>query len=274
MLRTMMMAGLACGLLVALCFGPGQRLLAVQADAAGDAADDAGGDKPKREVDLKVISDPSHEKMNLKAPKTYEVLFETTAGEFTIVVTRAWAPIGADRFYSLVKNGYYDGNRFFRVVPGFVAQFGLHGEASVNQAWKDPKNADAANLKDDPVVKSNTEGMITFANAGPDTRSTQLFINFGENKNLDRMGFAPFGEVKGEGMKVVKKIYSGYGEGPPTLQRAIIKHGDMVLEKVFPKMDKIISATVVVEGEPADEDEGEAKESKEAEDAVEPETSE
>ncbi len=216
-------------------------------------------DQPKREVDLKLIADPSHKDMNQTAPEKYQVLFHTTAGDFTVDVTRSWAPNGADRFYSLVKNGYYDGNRFFRVVPGFVVQWGLHGSKDVNLAWMDPKNEKAANIKDDPVKESNTRGRITFANAGPDTRSTQLFINLGNNDRLDDPAkmrgavFAPFGEVTGEGMKIVDKLYNGYGEPPANLQGAIIENGNAILDEYFPKLDGIITATIVEKQAAAEE---------------------
>lgn len=213
--------------------------------AADDPAGEGGDAKPERKVDLEVIADPSHEKMNLTAPDEFEVLFHTTAGDFTIAVTRDWAPIGADRFYSLVKNGYYDGNRFFRVVPGFVVQWGLHGNKDVNQAWYDPANREAAQIKDDTVKKSNTKGRIVFATSGKDSRTTQLFINLGNNARLDDMGFAPFGEVKGEGMKVVGELYDGYGEPPGAIQPAIVENGNKVLDDFYPKLDAIITATVV-----------------------------
>lgn len=217
----------------------------VQAEDAPKAAEAAEAEKPEREVDLELISDPAHEKMNLTAPDAYEVLFKTTAGEFTIEVTRDWAPIGADRFYSLVKNGYYDGNRFFRVVPGFVVQWGLHGDKAVNRAWYDPANREAVNINDDPVKKSNTKGRIVFATSGKDSRTTQLFINFGDNSRLDGMGFSPFGEVKGDGMKVVEKLHDGYGEPPRGVQGAIVEHGNKILDDFFPKLDSIITATVI-----------------------------
>lgn len=229
-------------LLLLACFAIALTPLMLAEDADGKAKTD---DKPAREVDLKVIADPAHEKMNLTAPDTYEVLFHTTAGDFTVAVTRAWAPIGADRFYSLVKNGYYDGNRFFRVVPNFVVQWGIHGDPVVNKAWYDPKNRPDVNIKDDPVKKSNTKGRIVFANAGPDTRTTQLFINFGDNSRLDKMGFAPFGEVKGEGMKIVNKLFKGYGEPPRGIQPALVEKGNAVLDEFFPKLDGIITATII-----------------------------
>jgi len=199
----------------------------------------------EREVDLDLISDPANEKMKLTAPDTYEALFHTTAGDFTVKVTRAWAPVGADRFYSLVKNGYYDGNRFFRVVPGFVVQWGIHGNKKVNAAWYDPKNREHTQIKDDKVVQSNTRGKIVFATSGPDSRTTQLFINFDDNSNLDKMGFAPFGEITAEDMKIVDKIYSGYGEPPRDLQPILAQNGNAVLDEYFPKMDGIITATIV-----------------------------
>ncbi|MEO0476157.1 MAG: peptidylprolyl isomerase [Planctomycetota bacterium] len=219
----------------------------------GVAEDEAGGEDeaPAREVDLKVIGDPSHENMNLTAPDTYQALFKTTQGEFAVKVTRDWAPNGADRFYSLVKNGYYDGNRFFRVVEDFVVQWGIHGDAEVNKAWYDPKNDDAVNLKDDKRKKSNTVGRIVFANAGPNTRSTQLFINLKDNKFLDDEKamrgsvFAPFGEIDAKGMQVVKKLYKDYGEPPPQLQALLAERGNAILDEYFPKMDGIVSATIV-----------------------------
>ena len=217
-------------------------------------ADDHAGDKPKdateSKADVEVIADPSHEKMNLTAPDSFKALFKTTQGEFTIEVDRSWAPNGADRFYSLVKNGYYDGTRFFRVVEDFVVQWGIHGNPKVNEAWYDDKNKAAVNLKDDKRKKSNATGTVVFANAGPNTRSTQLFINLGDNDFLDneaRVGsiFAPFGKVDAEGMKVVKKLYAGYGEPPRQLQGLLAEKGNAVLDEYFPKMDAIETATIV-----------------------------
>ncbi|MBX2852824.1 MAG: peptidylprolyl isomerase [Phycisphaeraceae bacterium] len=231
-----------------------------QGVADDEQAGEDGGATPAREVDLKVISDPSHKKMNLTAPDSYKALFKTTQGEFTIKVTREWAPNGADRFYSLVKNGYYDGTRFFRVVEDFVVQWGIHGDPGVNKAWYDPKNEAVVNLKDDKRKKSNKAGTVTFANAGPNTRSTQLFVNLGDNDFLDneaRVGsiFAPFGEIDEAGMKVVRKLYKGYGEPPRQLQGMLAEQGNAVLDEYFPKMDGIKSATIVEDK--AKEDAGE-----------------
>ena len=152
---------------------------------------------------------------NLKeqAPAEYDAKFVTTKGDFTIHVTRAWAPLGADRFYNLVKNGFYTDAHFFRVLPGFVVQFGLNADPKVSGVWRN------SNFKDDPVTQSNKPGSVPFATAGRDTRTTQVFINLGNNSNLDSMGFAPFGLVT-DGMDVVKKLHSGYGEGAPKRARA------------------------------------------------------
>ena len=176
-----------------------------------------------------------------KAPDTYDVKVATTAGEFTIRVTRAWAPLGADRFYNLVRHGFFDGASFFRVVPGFVVQFGLSAYPEVSRVWSQ------ANIKDDPVVQSNHKGYVTFATAGPNTRTTQIFINLGGNEALDRMGFAAFGMVS-DGMEVVQKLYSGYGEGAPQgrgpSQDLIQNRGRAYLEQGFPKLDSIKTAVV------------------------------
>src|SRR5258706_13546803 len=141
-----------------------------------------------------------------KAPEQYKVKFVTTHGEFTLVVTRAWAPLGADRFYNLVKHHFYDKGSVFRVVPGFVAQFGISAYPAVTTAWK------GTDIKDDPVTQTNKKGYITFATAGPNTRTTQVFINLVDNARLDRMGFAPFGAVQVAGSKVVEMFYDQYGD--------------------------------------------------------------
>jgi peptidyl-prolyl cis-trans isomerase A (cyclophilin A) len=176
------------------------------------------------------------------APDVFKVQFDTSKGPFVVEVTRAWAPKGADRFYNLVKNGYYDDVRFFRVVSGFMAQFGLHGDPAVNAAWKD------ASIADDPVAGSNTRGMVSFAMAGPNSRTTQLFINYVDNVRLDRMGFAPFGRVI-EGMEVVDALHSGYGEGAPRgrgpSQDRIGSEGNAYLAADFPELDFIKTAKLV-----------------------------
>jgi peptidyl-prolyl cis-trans isomerase A (cyclophilin A) len=176
------------------------------------------------------------------APATYKVSFDTSAGPFVVEVHRDWAPNGADRFYNLVRNGYYDNCRFFRVVADFMVQFGINGDPALNQVWRD------ARIPRDPVMQSNKRGFITYAMAGsPDSRTTQLFINFGDNGGLDAQGFAPFGQVI-SGMEVVDKLYNGYGEGAPRgngpVQGRIQSEGNAYLTKEFPKMDFIRKATI------------------------------
>ena len=146
--------------------------------------------------------------LKAKAPASYQVKFVTTKGDFTVTVTRAWAPVGADRFYNLVKHHFYDNASFFRVLPGFVAQFGLSAYPAVSTAWS------KATISDDPVTQSNLHGYLTFATAGPNTRTTQIFINLADNKRLDGMGFAPFAQVT-DGMNAIDALYADYGEGAP-----------------------------------------------------------
>jgi peptidyl-prolyl cis-trans isomerase A (cyclophilin A) len=177
-----------------------------------------------------------------QAPARFKASFDTSQGTFVVDVHRDWAPLGADRFYNLVKSGYFDDVRFFRVIPGFMAQFGIHGNPGVSSAWT------SARIQDDPVKQSNKRGFVVFATAGPNTRTTQLFINFGDNGNsLDKQGFAPFGEVT-TGMSVVDKLYSGYGEGQPQgggpSQGALTSGGNAYLAKSFPKLDYIKTATI------------------------------
>lgn len=174
--------------------------------------------------------------LTAKAPDVFNVQFTTTKGDFVVEVTRAWAPLGADRFYNLVKHGFFTDAAFFRVVPGFIVQFGLSADPGVNKVWH------SANIKDDPVTQSNRPGTITFATAGPNTRTTQLFINFGNNAPLDRQGFSPFGRVT-SGIDVVQKLYAGYGEQPD--QGSITALGKAYLDKNFPKIDSIQSAKIV-----------------------------
>jgi len=173
-----------------------------------------------------------------KAPDSFQVKFETTKGDFVVQVTRSWSPLGADRFYNLVKHGFFTDAAFFRVVPGFIIQFGLSANPAVNAVWH------SANFKDDRVTQSNKPGTITFATAGPNTRTTQLFINFGNNTFLDSQGFSPFGQVT-SGMDVVQKLYAGYGERPD--QGAITTQGKAYLDKNFPMIDSIKSATIVTQ---------------------------
>jgi len=181
--------------------------------------------------------------LNEKAPDIYEVKFTTTKGDFVVKVTRAWAPLGADRFYNLVKNGFYDEASLFRVVPRFVVQFGISAHPQVSRAWVN------ATIKDDPVKANNRRGFVTYAMGGPNTRTTQVFINLGDNSRLDSMGFAPFGEVT-EGMDVVNKFYNGYSESVTDKQGEIMNQGNAYLESKYPKLDKIVSAIIVPAAEP------------------------
>jgi peptidyl-prolyl cis-trans isomerase A (cyclophilin A) len=189
------------------------------------------------------FTDPA--KLTGPAPETFKAQFDTTKGKFTIEVTRSLSPNGADRFYNLVRSGYFKDVAFFRVIPGFMCQFGIHGDPGVSAKWR------GAPIADDPVKGSNTRGTITFATAGPNTRTTQLFINFADNINLNGMGFSPFGKVT-EGMDVVDKINGEYGEGAPRgggpNQGRVQAEGNTYLKKDFPNLDYIKSATIVPAG--------------------------
>jgi len=177
------------------------------------------------------------------APGTYRVKLETTKGDIVIEVNRSWAPNGADRFYNLVRIGYYDDTAFFRVIDRFMAQVGMHGDPRVNAAWM------KAPIPDDPVKESNTAGRVTFAmKSSPNSRTTQIFFNYGDNSYLDQSGFAPFATVV-EGMDVVESLYSGYGEGAPRgngpSQARIMRDGNDYLRGEFPKLDYITTATIL-----------------------------
>jgi peptidyl-prolyl cis-trans isomerase A (cyclophilin A) len=181
------------------------------------------------------------------APETFTVRFVTTKGDFTVEVVRAWAPKGADRFYNLVREQFYDEVRFFRVIRDpepFMAQFGISGDPSVAARWTENV------IEDDPVTQSNTRGMVSFATAGPNTRTTQLFINYGDNSRLDASGFAPFGKVI-MGMEVVDQLYADYGEGAPDGggpdQTRIEQEGNAYLIRDFPNLDYIRTARIVEE---------------------------
>ena len=169
------------------------------------------------------------------APDLYRVKFTTTHGDFVVEVHRAWAPIGADRFYNLVVNNFFTDAAFFRYVPNFIVQFGLPANPAIGRVWQ------TANIKDDPVKHGNTKGTLVFATAGPNTRTTQFFINFADNTPLDAQGFAAFGQVV-SGMNIAEGLYSGYGEKPD--QGAITAQGKAYLDKNFPKIDSIKSTTI------------------------------
>ncbi|MGH7530380.1 MAG: peptidylprolyl isomerase [Gemmatimonadales bacterium] len=190
------------------------------------------------------LMSPASPAFAAQAPDSFRARFETSTGEFVIAVHRAWAPHGADRFYNLVRAGYYDGVRFFRVIPGFMAQFGIHGDPEVSAAWREQY------IPDDPVLRTNIRGMVSFATAGPGTRTTQVFVNYRNNDRLDAMGFAPFGQVI-EGMEVVDSLYRGYGEGQPRgrgpAQMRLQIEGNEYIERQFPRLDYIIRARIVAD---------------------------
>jgi peptidyl-prolyl cis-trans isomerase A (cyclophilin A) len=175
-----------------------------------------------------------------QAPDTYKVKFVTTRGDFTVNVTRSWAPIGADRFYTLVEHRFYDSASFFRVVPSFVVQFGISAYPPVSAAWQN------ANIMDEPVTQTNKRGYLTYAKTSmPNTRSTQIFINLKDNAGLDGQGFSPFGYVDAQGMKVVDMLYDQYGDSAGPDQDQISKQGKSYLDKGWPKLDSIKTATLV-----------------------------
>lgn len=203
------------------------------ASCAGDAGDDAA---PAEEPARDILLDPAT--LAETAPETFRAHFETTKGAFVVEVVRAWSPNGADRFYSLVKHGYYDDVRVFRVIDGFVAQFGLHGDPAVSAAWRNVA------IVDDPVVESNIRGTVTFAkSSAPNSRTTQIFVNYGDNSRLDEDGFAPFGRVV-EGMdEVVDQFHSGYGN--QVSQGNVMAQGNVYLDENHPELDRIVAATLV-----------------------------
>lgn len=224
-------------------FKPSSRFLTLGISAflalgmAACSSDDGGGG-PNAPATPAVLLDPSA--FAETAPATFVARFNTSEGVFRVEVTRADAPLGADRFFNLVRNGYYDQVRFFRIVQNFVAQFGIHGDPAVNTVWRQQR------INDDPVVKSNVRGTLTFATGGANTRTVQVFINLVDNgagtaNNLDARGFAPFGRVI-EGMAVVDALFSGYGESPE--QQRIQNEGNAYLNASFPNLDFVLTAVI------------------------------
>jgi peptidyl-prolyl cis-trans isomerase A (cyclophilin A) len=216
--------------------------LAATNAAAGQAA--GGGGSAGRSQAAGVSANPNKAKLRTpsqlteKAPETFKAKFDTSKGVIVIEVHRDWAPLGADRFYNLVKNGFYDGCRFFRVLDGFMAQIGMNGDPSIQRVWGN------ANFRDDPVKGSNKRGYVTFAKASaPNSRSTQFFINYGDNSRLDADGFAPFGQVV-TGMDLVDMLYKGYGSSNVPDQGRITAEGNAYLMKEYPKLDFIKKATI------------------------------
>jgi peptidyl-prolyl cis-trans isomerase A (cyclophilin A) len=216
--------------------------LAAATAAAGQAP--RGGKAAKAGPPARGAANPNRAKLSTpaqlteKAPEMFKARFDTSAGPFVIEVHRDWSPLGADRFYNLVKNGFYDDTRFFRVLDGFMAQIGMNGSPAIQRAWGN------ANINDDPVKESNKRGYVSFAkSSAPNSRSTQFFINFVDNTGLDGQGFSPFGQVV-SGMDVVDKLYSGYGRTNGPDQSRITAEGNAYLLKEYPKLDYVRRATI------------------------------
>jgi peptidyl-prolyl cis-trans isomerase A (cyclophilin A) len=218
-----------------LCLGACALSLLLLVGCGGSSPDEASTEPPPNP-----LLQPRD--FNETAPQSYQVRLETAKGDILIQVTRAWAPLGADRFYNLVKAGYYDGVAFHRVLDDFVAEWGIHGDPWVNAAWRQ------ALMADEPVRQSNTRGRVTFSKNTPNSRTVQVFINLKDNSSLDGQGFSPFGEVV-EGMEVVESLHSEYGDGPPrgegVYQAMAIARGDEYLNEEFPLLDRIERAVLV-----------------------------
>ena len=211
-------------------------LMATMVGGAQSRTGNAGRAGRTAGPDLSKLKNPAQ--LTETAPGVFRARFTTNIGAFVIEVHRDWAPLAADRFYNLVKNGFYDGSRFFRVLDGFMAQFGLNGDPEIQSAWR------TANLADEPVKQSNLRGYVTFTReSGPNSRFTMVFINYKDNSYLDADGFAPFGQVV-TGMDVVEKLYSGYGRTNVPDQRRIVGEGNAYLQQEYPKLDFIRTATI------------------------------
>ena len=212
-----------------------------KSSAAGAPSADKTKTKPSVVEKKTPLEDPTSAVE--KAPAEYTVRLHTTKGQLDIEVTKALAPKGADRFYNLVKIGYYTDVAFFRVIPGFMAQVGISGKPTLNRIWRE------ARISDDPVRGSNTRGTVTFATSGPNSRTTQFFINFKNNARLDGMGFAPFGKLRAASLAVLDGLHGGYGEGAPRgrgpHQRRIQQEGNTYLKASFPQLDYIKSAEIL-----------------------------
>jgi len=235
-MKTLLISMLACGIALAQTPAPAPK------KAAAPAAKKAAPAVAKKAAPAAAPDLLKPGTLKARAPEVYKVKFTTTKGDVIIQVNRVWAPIGSDRFYNLVRGGFYKDAAFFRIVPRFVAQFGIPARPDVAAVW------DRAYLVDDRVTQSNKRGTLTFATAGPNTRTTQIFINYSDNTSLDSQGFAPFGTVI-EGMDLVDKFFAGYGESPD--QSRITAQGKAYLDKSFPNLDRIISAVVLPADAPA-----------------------
>ena len=240
-----MRAGRAAGFLIAAGAGLSVGGACRQTDAPGADAADEFRSAARSPTDLRaILVDPAHAAWSEVAPDTYRVLIETTAGDFVIESVRAWAPVGADRFYNLVRHGYYDDARFHRTVADFIVQWGIAGDPAVSAVWYD------RGMPDDSVVARNERGTVAFAFTQPGTRSTQLFISVVNNTRLDGQGFAPFGRVTDGMESVVDSIYSGYGETSGGGVRAgdqsrLVSEGNVYLDAQFPELDQLIRASIL-----------------------------
>lgn len=202
------------------------------------------GQTPAGKERAAALRDPQHPLWSRPAPETYRVRLETTKGEIILEVTRALAPRGADRFYHLVETGFYDNSRFYRVIKGRFAQFGIAGDPAIAAIWRNVR------IQDDPVRASNVRGTFAYAMTGPDARTTQIYINVGDQTRQDADGFAPFGKVA-EGMDVVDSLYPEYGETSGGGMRAgrqgkLFEEGNPYLDREFPRLDRLIRATILV----------------------------
>ena len=242
-MKTLLISTLACGIALAQTPPPSPKKAAPAPapKAAPAAAPKAAPAAPKAAAaGAPNLVNPGT--LRAKAPEVYKVKLTTTKGDVIVQVNRAWAPLGADRFYNLVRGGFYKDAAFFRIVPRFVAQFGIPARPEVAAVWEKAK------IVDDRVTQSNKRGTLTFATAGPNTRTTQIFINYSDNTSLDTQGFAPFGTVI-EGMDLVDKFFAGYGESPD--QGRIQMQGKAYLDKSFPNLDRIVTAVVMPADAPA-----------------------
>lgn len=224
-------------------FGAPRRLMAVSAIALTCAACTADPGADLNAALNAALMNPEHPVWSEPAPSSFEVRFETTKGDFVMELHRDWAPIGVDRLYNLVRTGFFDDSRLYRIRAGFIAQFGLPGDPAVTAVWYDHA------MPDDPVIESNTLGAVAYAMTGPDTRTTQLYINLDDNSRLDEQGFAPIGRIV-EGMEVVTAFYAEYDEGAGGgmrggLQGQIVAGGNAHLDAEFPLLDQLIRATII-----------------------------
>ena len=238
-MKTLLISMLACGIALAQT-PPAPKKAAPDAQKAAPAAKAAPTAPKAAAADAPNLLNPGT--LKARAPEVYKVRFTTTKGDVIVQVNRVWAPLGADRFYNLVRGGFYKDAAFFRIVPRFVAQFGIPARPDVAAVWEKAK------ILDDRVTQSNKRGTLTFATAGPNTRTTQIFINYSDNTSLDTQGFAPFGTVI-EGMEIVDKFFAGYGESPD--QGRITMQGKAYLDKSFPNLDRIVTAVVMPADAPA-----------------------